>query len=174
MENIQIYLHAKFHIFLRSLIFFPYLIISYWIIHLEKEFKMGKSSRVIFLHVGPGLQRHPAQSVTKLAHACFPPCQSSTPLLPRPHSLPAHRHPLFSHVGSAGQGGENLPTAHAMLPCSDCIVAVDVIPRPHRDEKLGHATLIVAHSHATWGPAVWSLHAGARRRRRHCTPAVTP
>jgi hypothetical protein len=61
VPNILIYLHAKFHIFLRSLNIFSHLILSYWIFHLEKEYKLEHSSRAIFLHTGLLLQ-HPGST----------------------------------------------------------------------------------------------------------------
>jgi hypothetical protein len=60
VTNLLLYLHAKCHIFMRSLSIFPHLILPYWIIQLEKN-KFKKCSRSVFLRVGL-LLHHPNPS----------------------------------------------------------------------------------------------------------------
>jgi hypothetical protein len=74
--NIQIYLHAKFHIFLRSPSISPIFILSYRFIQWEKGFELEK------IIVGRFLRGRPSSTPTPAIPMCEPACQPAITSLP--------------------------------------------------------------------------------------------
>jgi hypothetical protein len=72
VANIQIYLYAKFHIFLGSSSISPIFILSCRFIQLEKDLKWKKPWRVVFSAADPALHR------PRPSFACEPACQPVT------------------------------------------------------------------------------------------------
>jgi hypothetical protein len=132
VENIQIYLHAKFHIILRSLNISFYFFLTCLKNKWKKNSKMEKSSRAVSLQASPFLQHFQPSPSLRSRPAPFSSsgrCQAGPGVSQTPHvSLSPSQAETVMH--STCYGARYPPKLVPFLCSSPCCPSMKFRPRP--------------------------------------------